>query len=218
MQCRTPLCVKIAVSVRERLRETDGWSCLYSQRCTRRRGGSCVLWGGHGWGDVIDMTGSSVPWREREIQIDRNRDSAEEGSPWQTDRSRERNAERRQTDRSGRWDSEINPGGRWQNNLSEERVGPGRWREIYQELPRFRRFCFSGRKKSSHGWFSYVTLKRHALNVVMSESHLSQKQFRESVLDHVMLQSCQCTDNQRQRVTFHGSAVFALQRRRDHLV
>lgn len=131
--------------------ERDWWMVLSIQPEVYKEEGRelCVVRGTWmGWCDRYDWVQCPLK-REREIQIDRNRDSAEEGSPWQTDRSRERNAERRQTDRSGRWDSEINPGGRWQNNLSEERVGPGRWREIYQELPRFRRFCFSGRKKKA---------------------------------------------------------------------
>lgn len=54
---------------RQRDRLMDGF--LYTARGVRGRGGEgiCVLRGGHGWGDVIDLTGPVSP-EEREIQID----------------------------------------------------------------------------------------------------------------------------------------------------
>lgn len=56
-----------------------------------------MIRGGHGWSDVIDLTGHlSLEGRERFREMDRNRDVAEEAL---TDRSRERVAESRWMDR-----------------------------------------------------------------------------------------------------------------------
>ena len=67
-------------------RETDGWSCLYSQRCTRRQGERDVCCeGGHGWGDVIDLTGPVSP-EEREIQMDGQKQRCSRGRVALTDK------------------------------------------------------------------------------------------------------------------------------------
>lgn len=54
------------------MRETNGWSCLYIQRCTRRSEERDVYVArGHGRDDVIDMTGPVSPEeRQAEIQMD----------------------------------------------------------------------------------------------------------------------------------------------------
>lgn len=89
--------------------------------------GICVLRGGHGWGDVIDLTGPVSPeerdpdrWIETEMQqrkgrLDRQID--QEGGMQRGDRRIER-------DDKERWERQQKKyRGRWRNNLSEERSG-----------------------------------------------------------------------------------------------
>lgn len=89
--------------------------------------------------------------------MDRNRDVAEEGSPWQTDRSRERNAEMQQTDgwetiRSGRTDSEINT--EVDSEIIWVRKGrAGSMKRDAPGAPRHNVYAFV--KKKRHRWFSH---------------------------------------------------------------
>lgn len=65
----TFVCQNRGLCVRQRERLMDG--LVYTARGVQGGGEGeiCVLRGGHGWGDVIDLTGPVSP-EEREIQMD----------------------------------------------------------------------------------------------------------------------------------------------------
>lgn len=86
LQHGTTLHVKIEVCVYER--ETNGWSCLYIQRYTRRSEERDVYVArGHGRDDVIDMTGPVSPEeRQAEIQMDGQKQRCSRGGVGLTDR------------------------------------------------------------------------------------------------------------------------------------
>lgn len=100
---------------RQRERLMDG--LVYTARGVQGGGerGICVLQGGHGWGDVIDLTGPRVPRRERDSdrwietemqqrkgRLDRQID--QEGRMQRGDRQIERGDRRIERDDKERWE------------------------------------------------------------------------------------------------------------------
>lgn len=76
-------------------------------------------------------------------------------------------------------------------------------------------FILLWRKRGSVQRFP-ITLKLCSLNVLsLSQSRKQYRVFCSQPCE--VVQSCQSADSERQKVTFHGSDVFVLQKRRYHL-